>query len=229
MKICILPARGGSKRIRRKNIKDFCGKPIIYYPITEAIKSNIFDKVVVSTDDNEIASISKGYGAMVPFIRPKNLSGDYIPIIDVVRHCIQFFEKKDPISYVCCLFPTASLIKSDDLLKGFDDLCQKDPDSVLLSVNKYSHPIQRSFTISDGKTNLLFKNQVDKRTQDILDSYHDAGQFYFAKKSTWMNVGNLIDNAIPFLLPSWRVIDIDSYDDWERAEITFKVLENYKN
>ena len=229
MKICILPARGGSKRITRKNIKDFCGKPIIYYPITEAIKSNIFDKVVVSTDDNEIASISKGYGAIVPFVRPKNLSGDNIPIIDVVRHFIKFFEKKDPISYVCCLFPTASLIKSYDLLKGFDDLCQKDPDSVLLSVNKYSHPVQRSFTISHGKTNLLFKNQASTRTQDIEETFHDAGQFYFAKSETWMKVDNLINNAIPFSLPAWKSTDIDTHDDWQRAEIAFRILKNLEN
>lgn len=224
MNICVIPARGGSKRIKKKNIKNFQGKPIIYYPIKEALKSNIFDEIIVSTDDNEIEEIALKYGAKVPFKRPSEISGDMSNTLEVILHSIQFKELKNQIDFVCCLYPTAVFIKSFDLQKAFD-LSKKQSSNIVLCAVEYSHPIERSFTLDqNGFTKLRFKNFANSRTQDLKQTFHDAGQFYFGSSLTWKNTENIINNALPYKIPSWRVIDIDTIDDWERAELIYKLL-----
>ena len=224
MDLCIIPARGGSKRIKKKNIKDFCGKPIIYYPIKAALKSESFQKVIVSTDDKQIAEIAMYYGAEVPFQRPNNISEDRSSTLDVIRHAIDFYKSNFLLDTICCLYPTSPFIKSDDLKKAIN-ISKSNYGSVLLSTVQYGHPIERSFTIEmNGKTKLRFKDFINLRTQDIKNSFHDAGQFYFADRLTWEIVDNLIDNAVPYNFPNWLINDIDNIEDWERAEIIYKLL-----
>ncbi len=226
MNVCIIPARGGSKRIIKKNIKNFCGKPIISYPIYEAIKSKLFDRVIVSTDNEEIQQIAKRHGAEVPFTRPSEISDDYTSTIEVIKHGIEFIQEKEKINYVCCLYPTAVFIKSKDLIDGKNFLESNHSSSILLTAKKYSHPLKRSFFINEnGKSETLFDEYLNSRTQDLDDFYHDAGQFYYGKSSEWLKISNLINNDIPFILPYWRVHDIDTLEDWKRAELIFKILE----
>ncbi len=224
--ICIIPARGGSKRILKKNIKDFLGKPIISYSIDKAINSKLFDSIIVSTDDDEIAEISAKYGASIPFRRPDYLSDDYSTTLDVIKHAIEWSENRSGnIEFVCCLYPTAPFVEIRDLINAYEIIKNNQQSSLLISAVKYSYPIQRSFTIStNGLTKLYFEDYLKSRSQDLEAFYHDAGQFYLASKSTWKSIDNLIENAIPFLLPGWRVQDIDTLDDWKRAETMYKVL-----
>lgn len=230
MNVCIIPARGGSKRIIKKNIKKFCGKPIIYYPINTAKKSNIFDKIIVSTDDEEISSVAKYYGAEVPFKRPSKISGDFATTIQVVKHAIEFIKKTEEINYVCCLYPTAVFVNNNDLIDAKELLEKKFSSSILLTAKRYEHPLRRSFSINkNGKSESLFNDSLNSRTQDLEDFYHDAGQFYFAKSFKWLKIDNLINDSIPFILPYWRVYDIDTLEDWKRAELIFEILKKDKN
>lgn len=224
MKICVIPARGGSKRIKKKNIKIFCGQPIISYPIKEAIESEVFDEIIVSTDDDQIAEIALDFGAVVPFKRPSNISGDFSTTLEVIQHSINFKENKNQIDIVCCLYPTAVFIESIDLQNAYN-LSKMNKSKILLCATEYSHPIERSFTLNeDGITKLRYEDLVNYRTQDLKKSFHDAGQFYFGTSSIWKTKENLINNAVPYILPSWRVNDIDTIDDWRKAELIYKLL-----
>lgn len=224
MKICFIPARGGSKRIKKKNINLFYGKPIISYPISEAIKSNIFDEIIVSTDDDEIAKIALRYGAKVPFKRPSNISGDMTTTLEVIQHGIQFKELKSELDLVCCLYPTAVFIESFDLQNAYN-IWEMHQNNIVLCAVEYRHPIERAFTIDQsGITQLRFKDFANSRTQDLKKSFHDAGQFYFGSTLTWNTSENLVNNAIPYKMPPWRVNDIDTIDDWKRAELIYKLL-----
>ena len=225
--ICIIPARGGSKRIPRKNIKEFCGKPIISYSIKEAIYSKLFDKVIVSTDDNEIEEVARENGASIPFRRPEKLSDDFTPIIPVIRHAIECIENQgSQIEFVCCLFPTAPFVRKDDLKKAFDIFSYNVSDQVVISAAEYTYPIERSFLINkQGRTELLFPEKVNSFSQDLQSVYHDAGQFYFAHSKTWKTISTLIERSIPLILPSWRVQDIDTQEDWKRSELMYKIIQ----
>ena len=227
MNICIIPARGGSKRIPKKNIRDFNGKPVIAYSIEAAIESNLFDRVIVSTDDPNIANIAKEYGAEVPFIRPNNLSGDYIGTDDVVSHAVQWVNNNDSkVEYVCCIYATAPFILKKYLLKGYQ-LLRKSDAIFSFSVTSFSFPIQRAIKINKtGIITPIFEEDILKRSQDVDEAYHDAGQFYWGRADAFSTSGSLYSGiALPVMLPRYLVQDLDTEEDWERAELMYKVLE----
>ena len=186
--IAVIPARGGSKRIPRKNIKPFLGKPIISYSIETALESNLFDKVIVSTDDEEIAKISKRYGAEVPFLRPIELSNDKTVTNAVIRHSIKWMKKEDlDVSAVCCIYATAPFIGVGDLIKAYENFQSNDWEYVF-SATKYSHPIQRSFRLKNDKSvEMFYPDKFAERSQELEQAYHDAGQFYWGKTDAWLN------------------------------------------
>ena len=225
MNIAIIPARGGSKRIPKKNIRLFRGKHMIAWSIDAAIKSNCFDKIFVSTDSKEIASIAKDYGAWVPCIRPKNLSDDYSTTKEVIVHCLDWLKQNDVSpNYVCCLYATAPFVRADDLKNGFELVRNKD--KFVFSATKFPFPIQRAIKINKyGIASMFNPEKFNFRSQDLENAYHDAGQFYIAKPEIWINQLNLFEGSMPILIPNWRVQDIDEEDDWERAEILHEILE----
>ena len=224
--ILIIPARGGSKRIPRKNIKLFKGKPIIERIITKFIELDIFKKVIVSTDDEEIASISSNAGAEIPFLRPKDISGDFISTREVILHAIEWFKSNSlEFDYVACLYPTAIFCQPEDLIKGMRILRELKNDTYVFSATKYPHPIQRAFFIDNKNfSKMIYPNNFFKRTQDLEKSYYDAGQFYLASSKTWVKKINFFDEAKPLVIPRLRAIDIDTYEDWEFAEILYELI-----
>ena len=225
MNIAIIPARKGSKRIPNKNIKIFCGKPIIAYSISVAIKSKLFDKVIVSTDDEKIKNIALNVGAEVPFIRPKDISDDSTPTVPVVAHAIrECISRKIVIDNVCCIYPASPLIQIEDLKSAYD-LFLKNSNNYCLPVTEYSSPIQRSFKLKKNKRlEPFFSENELVRSQDLKIAYHDCGQFYWGKKNTWLNSKHLHSNSIGFIIPNWRVVDIDNPEDWQKAEFIFKQI-----
>ena len=226
MNLCVIPARGGSKRIPKKNIKIFCGKPIIFWSIEEAIKSKCFDKIIVSTDDEEIANLVKGYDVEVPFVRPKDLSHDHIETIAVIAHAIKYqAQNYQTPSNVCCVYAAAPFIRASDLKISFQMLEGSDANFVFPATS-YAYPIQRSFRITDNhRVDMLQPQYVNSRSQDLEKVYHDAGQFYWGKVNAWIENNCIISkNASPMLLPRYRVQDIDTLEDWHRAEMMFNQI-----
>lgn len=224
MNIAIIPARGGSKRIPRKNIKIFCGKPIIAYSIEAAKKSACFDRIIVSTDDDEIAAIAKEYGAEVPFIRPDDISDDYATTTDVIKHTIIELNLPDDTK-VCCIYATAPLISSEKLTQGLT-LLQKEHLDYVFSATEFSFPIQRAFTLNkNGDVEMFQPGFYNTRSQDLKKSYHDAGQFYWGRSDAWLTGTPIFSlKAKPILLPLTHVQDIDTLEDWLRTEQMFKLL-----
>ena len=225
--LCVIPARGGSKRIPKKNIKNFCGLPMIYWSIKVAIETKIFNKVIVSTDSIEIASIAKSFGAEVPFLRPKQLSDDITGTASVVSNVIQTIQEKYNESYtnICCLYATAPLVKKEDIISSYELLVKKKSKSFVFSATSFDFPIQRALKINkDGFSKMLSPEYVLTRSQDLEDYFHDAGQFYWGGKSQWGPDSNIFENGVPFIIPRWRVQDIDTIEDWKRAEIIFKIV-----
>jgi len=225
MNLCVIPARGGSKRIPRKNIKLFHGKPIIAYSIEAALKSNCFDKVIVSTDDDEIAEISQQYGAEIPFMRPKELADDYAGTIPVINHAINWFvEQNETPEYVCCIYATAPLIQVDSIQKSYD-LMQKEQAEYCFTATSFPFPIQRAIKIQANKRLAMFyPEHFNTRSQDLEEAYHDAGQFYWGKSEAFLQEKPLFSEvAVPYLLPRNLVQDIDTLEDWEQAEALFKL------
>ena len=228
MNIAIIPARGGSKRIPRKNIKLFCNKPIIAYSIETAIKSNLFDRIIVSTDDHEIAEVSKSYGAEIPFIRSDSLSNDYATTHEVIGDSISRIKmNKNDIDNICCIYATAPLIKIEDLCSGLDKI-EKEKWDVVFAAAKFSYPIFRSFKIkSTGGLDMIFPDHYFSRSQDLDHVYHDAGQFYWAKSNYWLTKQVKFNDKMSIIeIPSWRTQDIDTEDDWLRAEILYSNLKS---
>ena len=227
MIVAVIPARGGSKRIPKKNIKKFFGKPIISYSIKAAIDSKLFDKVIVSTDCENIAQVAIKYGAEVPFMRPKELSGDFLGTHEVVGHTLKWLEGfGDAVDYACCIYATAPMIQGSDLIKGYD-LIKTEKWKSVIAATKYSYPVFRSFKkLSNGGLEMVFPEHYNSRSQDLPEVYHDAGQFYWAKAQEWKNksVGFSENNTI-IELPNHLIQDIDTIEDWNRAE---KIYENYK-
>lgn len=224
MNIAIIPARSGSKRIKNKNIKIFKKKPIIYWSIKEALKSKLFDKVYVSTDSKKIAKIAKKFGAEVPFLRSKKLSNDYAGTTDVIIDLIKKINKYSYIKNVCCIYPAAPFLKSSDLKKGFNILNKKKCDYVF-SATKHSSNFYRAFSISKkNKISMIFKKNYKKRTQDLKNIYVDAGQFYWAKKSIWINKRKVFEGNSKIVdIPKNRSSDIDTIEDWKLAEKLSKI------
>ena len=230
MKIAVIPARGGSKRIPRKNIKLFCGKPMIAWSIEAALQSGCFEQVVVSTDDAEIADVAKKCGAQVPFIRPVELSDDYTGTIPVIRHAIEWFNQNGHIpEQVCCIYATAPFISAPDIRRGLDILTGTGSDYAF-AVAKYPFPIQRAIRITDqGRVAMFNPEHFKTRSQDLEEAYHDAGQFYWGRATAWLTGKVLFGpHAAAIQLPRYRVQDIDTVEDWQMAEYLFYAV-NLKN
>lgn len=226
MNIAIIPARGGSKRIPRKNVKNFYGKPMIAYSIEAALSSGCFDKVIVTTDDYEIAEIAKNYNAEVPFIRPKNISDDYSTTMDVMQHAISWCENAGwDIDKICCLYATAPFVTAEYIRKGLNILVSEKCEFAFSATN-YSFPIQRAIKISDiGEVSMFSPENEQSRSQDLEEAYHDAGQFYWGKKSAFLERKKIFaPHSRIVLLPRTHVQDIDTQEDWDLAEILFGAI-----
>ena len=219
MNIAVIPARGGSKRIPRKNIKSFGGRPIIAYAITAAINSGLFEHVLVSTDDEEIASIAKDWGAEIPFVRPAELANDFAATVPVLTHAIQECEALGwQFSYVCCIYPVVPFIKVADL-QGALKLLELGHADYCFPVTEFPSAIQRALRKKkSGVMQPLYPEFELTRTQDLAPAYYDAGQFYWGKKEAWLNNQSIHSSGLGFVVPNWRVVDIDTPDDWDRAE-----------
>ena len=225
MNIAVIPARGGSKRIPGKNIKSFSGQPMIIWAIETAKSSNLFDHIIVSTDDEEIATIARTWGAEVPFMRPSDLADDFTATVPVIAHaaktCISYGWEVD---YICCIYPCAPLLQLDDLVSAFDLLKAENVDFAY-PVTEYAHPIQRAMRrLNNGKMQFIDPKNALARTQDLEKTYHDAGQFYWGKTSAWLEHKMMHTDGLGMPIPHWKVVDIDTTDDWKRAEILFKTL-----
>ena len=227
MKLAIIPARGGSKRIPRKNIKLFCEKPMIAWSIEAALQSGCFDQVIVSTDDEEIADVARRYGATVPFMRPTELSDDHTGTIPVIRHAIEWVNAQgQSVEQACCLYATAPFVSPEDIRRGFDTLLDTGSDYAF-SVTSYAFPIQRAIRLNaEGRVEMFNPEHFNTRSQDLEEAFHDAGQFYWGKADAWLQ-GRMIFSpaSVPVALPRHRVQDIDTPEDWVRAEWLFKAMQ----
>jgi pseudaminic acid cytidylyltransferase len=225
MKVAVIPARGGSKRIPRKNIKVFSGKPMIAWAILAAQKSGLFDHIIVSTDDDEIAKVARDWGAETPFVRPDDLADDFTPTVPVVAHAVQAcIDLGWQIDYACCIYPCVPFLQVEDLVRALD-LAQVHNAEFVYPVTEYVHPIQRAMRQLPSGGMQLFSPQFElTRTQDLEKSYHDTGQFYWGMTSAWLEHKKMHTAGIGMPIPSWRVADIDTEDDWIRATAIFKAL-----
>jgi len=227
MNIAIIPARGGSKRIPRKNIKSFCGKPMIAWAIETAKASGLFDHVLVSTDDAEVTEIAKAWGAEVPFIRPVEIANDYTGTTEVIAHATEWALNQGwLVSAVCCIYATAPFIQVDDLKRGLQALNSGNW-AYAFTATDYASPIFRAFQQrSDGGIEMFSPENFSTRSQDLPVALHDAGQFYWGRPSSWIEGLRIFDqHSVPVVIPRWRVQDIDTLDDWHRAEVIYKLLE----
>jgi len=220
--VAIITARGGSKRIPRKNIKSFNGKPIIVYSIEAALSSGIFDEVMVSTDDEEIAEVAKQVGAVVPFMRSSKTSDDYAITADVLREVLESYQQQGKeFELACCIYPTAPFVTAHKLVNAFDKLVSAGCDSVI-PVIKFSFPIWRSFKMEEGKVSYNWPKFAPKRSQDLPPAFHDCGQFYFFKTTVFLQTGKLVtENTIGLEVPETEVQDIDNEEDWQLAELKY--------
>jgi N-acylneuraminate cytidylyltransferase len=226
MNVAIIPARIGSKRIPKKNIKIFHGKPMIAYSIQAALKTKLFNSIIVSTDSMELANIAITYGAEVPFIRPAELSDDFTGTDAIILHALNYLiDHGADIQYVCCIYATAPFISASYIKKGFD-LLKKENATSAFSVTTYPYPIYRSLKISeDGRLQMIWPDYMNVRSQDLSEAYHDAGQFYWADAQKYLIEKKIFSKAaVPVVLPRYLVQDIDTDEDWQRAEAMYKVL-----
>ncbi len=225
MKIAIIPARGGSKRIPRKNIKPFAGFPMIAHAITAACKSDLFDRIIVTTDDQEIAEIAHQYGAETPFVRPAELADDHTPTVPVIAHAIQECDSLGwNIQQACCIYPSVPFIQIDDLKNGLALLLESAAD-YCFPITEYPSAIQRSLKRDeDGHMWPKYPEHQLTRTQDLEPAYYDAGQFYWGTRTAWLSKPRIHSNGVGLPIPGWRVVDIDTPDDWVRAEAIHKAL-----
>ena len=231
MRLCVIPARGGSKRIPRKNILEFCGKPMIAWSIEAAQASDCFDQIIVSTDDAEIAEVARHFGAEVPFNRPAELAGDFAGTMPVVVHAVRWFQDfGQEVESVCCLYATAPFIEASDIKSGLDLLRQTASDRFVFTATGYASPIQRALRLdsASGETHMWHPENFSKRSQDLVPAYHDAGQFYWGRPQAWVQAENLFEGSKALILPRWRVQDIDTQEDWINAELMLKALADLK-
>ena len=225
-KVAIIPARGGSKRIPRKNIRPFMGRPMIGYSIQAALDCGLFDRVIVSTDDEEIAEVSRSLGAQTPFMRPADLSNDHAGTGAVIVHALQWLiDHGQAADACCCIYATAPLLDPERLKEGWDKL-QQPGKRFAFSVTSYAFPIQRALKqTTDGSVEMFWPENLMKRSQDLELAYHDAAQFYWGWTDAFLK-GEVTFSPIsaPVILPRTEVVDIDTPEDWEVAELTYKVL-----
>lgn len=221
--IAIITARGGSKRISRKNIRFFCGKPIIAYSIEAALASGLFSEVMVSTDDAEIAEIAKSFGASIPFFRSARTSDDYATTRDVLEEVLQKYQSRgNTFDYMCCLYPTAPFVTPEKLRQAYQLLLEQDADEAVPLV-RYSAPPQRGFYIRDGQKIALYPEMQPCRSQDLEPIFHDAGQFYFYRTSSFFGPKDGY-RSVPIILPETEVQDIDHLEDWIIAELKYELM-----
>ncbi len=225
-RLAVIPARGGSKRIPRKNIKDFAGKPMIAYAIDAAHKSGIFDRIIVSTDDAEIARIAQERGAEVPFTRPADLADDHTPTVPVIAHAIAECRAMGwPVATACCIYPGVPMIDPADIRRALDMLEAAGGQGYVFPVAPFPSPIQRALRrAEDGGVAPFNPEHVGTRTQDLEPGYYDAGQFYIGGADAWLAGLSLHANGRAIVLPEWRVVDIDTPDDWDRAEMFYQAF-----
>jgi pseudaminic acid cytidylyltransferase len=226
MKVAIIPARGGSKRIPKKNIRDFGGLPLIAYSIRAALESACFEKVVVSTDDESIAKVALSYGAEVPYLRPASLADDFVATAPVVSHMINYINDSfGAPTYVCCIYATAPFIRSSEIRQGLSLLMATDADYAV-SVTTYGHPVQRALRITKmGTMTMLTPQNALARSQDLEETWHDAAQFYWGTATAWLEQRPIFGGAsVPVKLPRYRVQDLDTLEDWDRAEVIQRLL-----
>lgn len=224
--VAIITARGGSKRIPRKNIKEFCGKPIIEYSISAALNSDIFDEVMVSTDDEEIADIAISCGAKVPFMRSKKTSDDFATTEDVIKEVIEMYQEQGEVfdSY-CCIYPTAPFLTSEKLNRAIKEFISSGA-SFLTPVVKFSYPPQRCMIIKDNTLKMKWPEYMKIRSQDLESCYHDCGQFYIGNIEKFFMSGMSSGFTLPFIIPESEVQDIDTEEDWKIAEMKYKLMQN---
>ena len=220
--LAVITARGGSKRIPKKNIKLFCGKPIIAYSIKAALNSKLFDEVMVSTDSEEIASVAKQYGASVPFMRSEQNSNDYATTAEVLLEVVQEYKRiGQEYEHICCVYPTAPFVTSEKLRTAFEQLTTAD---AVIPVVKYSFPPQRAFILRNGKLCFQYPECERIRSQDLEPIYHDCGQFYVIKTEALLQYHSLlVPNTVPFITSDEEVQDIDTISDWKIAEVKYKL------
>lgn len=229
MQLAVIPARGGSKRIPRKNIKTFHGQPMIAWSVQAAIDSGCFDEVWVSTDDEEIAAVAQAYGAKVPFLRPAHLSDDFATTADVMSHAVEEFDKLNHTlpDYICCLYATAPFVSKTDLVQGLEKIKNNSDLNYVFSATTYPFPIQRAIKLNAYGTVEMFSPQYfNVRSQDLEEAWHDAGQFYWGTAEAWLNKAMIFASQSSVVeLPRFRVQDIDTQEDWDRAEWLFKAIQ----
>jgi pseudaminic acid cytidylyltransferase len=230
MKVAIIPARGGSKRIPRKNIRDFCGKPMIAWSIEVAKASCCFDRIIVSTDDHEIAEISRDWGAEAPFMRPAELADDHTGTTAVIAHAITWLKRNGLTpTHVCCIYATAPFVTVENLQVGLR-LLQAGDWAFSFSTTEFPSPIYRAFKLHpEGGIEMFFPEYYNTRSQDLPIALHDAGQFYWGRADAWTHHKRIFDrHSVPLILPCWQVHDIDTEDDWIRAELFWKALNEHQ-
>lgn len=226
MNVAVIPARGGSKRVPRKNVATFCGRPMIAWSIDAARASGCFDRILVSTDDSEIAGVAQALGVEVPFLRPGELADDFTGTVPVVQHAVEWLQDANVSpAAVCCLYATAPFVQPADLAAGLAALSKVDCEYAI-SVTRYAYPVQRALVRDvDGRLKMREPEHVSSRSQDLPDAFHDAAQFYWAQPETWLSGKPILTARIaPVELPRDRVQDIDTPEDWRRAEIVFELL-----
>ena len=230
MNVCIIPARGGSKRIPRKNIKEFNGKPLIAYSIEAALKSGCFDRVVVSTDDNEIANTAKSFGAEAPFLRPTNLSNHTTGTLEVIKHAIEHLEQLgEQFESACCLYATAPFIQAETIALAHEQL-KSSKAEYCFTATSFASPIQRAFKFTkQNRIEMFYPKYYKRRSQDLIEAYHDAGQFYWGKAELFKQMKPIYSKfSSPYILPRYLVLDIDTMEDWKHAEFMYQVLDKSK-
>jgi pseudaminic acid cytidylyltransferase len=227
MKLCVIPARGGSKRIPRKNIRLFAGRPILAWSLRAALETGLFDRVMVSTDDEDIAAVALAHGAEVPFLRPRELADDHTGTHAVVKQAIQWHQRQGmSVEVACCVYATAPFVQPRFLREGYERLMASDK-AFVFSVTSYAFPIQRALRLNAlGEVEALHPEYRNTRSQDLEPAYHDAGQFYWGRAEAFLNDAVLFSPAsLAVILPRHLVQDIDTEEDWRRAELMFQVLQ----
>jgi pseudaminic acid cytidylyltransferase len=227
MRLAVIPARGGSKRIPRKNIRPFCGKPMIAYAIEAALRSGTFDRVLVSSDDPEIISFARASGAEAPFVRPAELSDDHTPTVPVIKHAVQWVQQNwGAVEHVCCIYSTAPFIRATDIADAYRRLVDERVGGYVFTATSFPFPIQRAFRLtSDGRCEMFHPEHYNTRSQDLEEAYQDAGQFYWGSASSYLSDKIFFStDSKPYVLPRYRVQDIDTLEDWKRAETMWRYL-----
>jgi N-acylneuraminate cytidylyltransferase len=227
MKIAIIPARGGSKRIPRKNIRSFGGQPMISWPIAAAQQSGLFDLVLVSTDDSEIAEVARSYGAEVPFLRPAELADDFTPTRDVINHAIHQAEtlRGKTVTQACCIYATSGLLEASDLIAAQALLTADEAAEFVFAALHYAHPPQRAMHLTaEGGVAMLHPEHAGTRSQDLVETFHDAAQFYWGRRDAFVNKVPMFSAvARPWIMARDRALDIDTPEDWDWAEQLLKL------